>query len=289
MSNFNVFRRKTQIAACCAIKHRSSFIENGTSSTIIYHVRRSVDKPAALIMTDKEGPDTTLVYTYKEARSCDELLKGDYFIWKDEYYFVFEDVRKVQQVGYKKQKTYQCNVEFEIGNTKYWAYYVSSLSSYVGEGLESKLNIADQEKPILVIPHQDVIKLGATGIIDGKPWKIVDIDFITNKGIDYCSLELDFIQKNTEDLCTGDCEDCEVKQDCDDYKVKHPNEGINTIHCGQPITTMTEDGYFVCGEAEIVERTANKVVFIVPFGVAEVEVAIKSNGEIIKTKYKVVI
>lgn len=289
MGNFDLFRRKTQIAACCAVKYRSDFIENGTSSITIYHVRRSADKSAALIITDKEGPDTSLVYTYKDTNSTNELLKGDYFIWQNKYYFVFEDVSIVRDTGYKKQKAYQCNVNFEINKQTYWAYYVSSLAGYVGEGFQAKISIADSEKPILIVPHQDWVKLGTTIVINGKPWKIIDIDFTTNHCIDYCSLELDFIQKNAEELCDCDCEDCEICGDCDDCKIKYPNKDENTIHCGQEITLSTEDGYFVCEEADIIKRSSNEVIFIIPFGIKEVEIKIKKDAEIISTKYKVVI
>lgn len=58
-----------------------------------------------MIITDKEGPDTSLVYTYTERAKNNELLKGDYYTWKNNTYLVYEDIDLVREVNYKKQKS----------------------------------------------------------------------------------------------------------------------------------------------------------------------------------------
>ena len=79
MSNFDLFRTKMGYSENCRLTYESSFITEGTSAVIIHVLRLNDDKQAALIMTDKEGPDTTYVFTYKGTLPHNELLKSDYF------------------------------------------------------------------------------------------------------------------------------------------------------------------------------------------------------------------
>ena len=97
---------------CCRLKYESSFITNSTGSTTIYHVRTQTDRSAALVINDKEGPDSQIVFTDDLDDKDLNLKKGDYFIWKDKHYFVYEDYDVVREVNYIKQKAYECNVDF---------------------------------------------------------------------------------------------------------------------------------------------------------------------------------
>ena len=92
MSSYNTFRRKINISENCIANYESSFIIEGTSAVKIYSLRLNAFKQAAMIISDKEGPDTSLVYTYKERAKQQELLKGDYYTWNNNTYLVYEDI-----------------------------------------------------------------------------------------------------------------------------------------------------------------------------------------------------
>ena len=151
MSTFDLFRKKQQNSEDCRNKFESSFILEGTSAVVIHSLRLNVNKQAALIITDKEGPDTSLVFTYKEQVKDNELLKGDYYSWKNNIYLVYEDIDLVREVDYKKQRCYQCNASFTYNDEEYYGYYVSSLAKYVDTTLQDDLIITDNDKPILVL------------------------------------------------------------------------------------------------------------------------------------------
>lgn len=273
MSSFDLFRTKIQNSENCRIKYESSFILEGTSAVIIHVLRLNADKQAALILTDKEGPDTSLVYTYKEHNAANELIKTDYFTWNNNTYFVYEDVDIVRDVNYKKQKAYQCNVSFQVGEHCYCAYYVSSLSKYVDTTLQSNLNITDNDKPILILPQYDWLEVGLKIIIKGKPYKIIDFDIITNDKIAYISLDRDFIDKQEdkvavdEEFLTGDV-----------FKAGIENE------------LSIQYGYFKTNPSvEIISKTVTVVKFIIPYGISTIDIWTKDvNKQDILTTYKVV-
>lgn len=270
MSTFDLFRKRQQNSENCRNKFESSFILEGTASTVVYSLRLNVNKRAALIINDKEGPDTTLVFTYKEQDNNDELLKGDYYQWNDNIYLVYEDISLVRDVLYKKQKSYQCNVNFTVNNSKYYGYYVSSLTKYVDTTLQQNLNITDNDKPILVLPQLDWIAVGIKIVINGKPYKIIDFDAITNDGIVYCSLDRDFISKH---------EDIVEKQE------------NNVLYAGIENTIKTNYGYFKTDcTVELLSKTYTDVKFKIPYGITTISITTKdaAKNDIVSI-YKVVI
>lgn len=275
MSKFNAFRRKLDINKNCIEKYESSFIIEGTSAVNIYSLRLSAYKQAAIIITDKEGPDTSLVYTFKEQTKEQELLKGDYYIWNDNTYLVYEDVQIVLDAKYKKQKSYQCNVSFnyncDCGYGTYFGYFVSSLAKYVDTSLQGNLNITYNDKPILILPMREWVKIGTHLVIDNKPYKIIEFDATTNKGIAYCSLDRDFINKQ-EDV----------------VKIE-PEE--NVLIAGIEQNLSIQKGYFKTScKVDIVSKTNDNVKFIIPYGIESITVNTKDiDGNNIDTVYKVVV
>ena len=271
MSTFNLFRKKQQYNEDCRSKFESSFILEGTSAVVIRSLRLNVNKQAALIITDKEGPDTCLVFTYKEQVKNNELLKGDYYSWNDNTYLVYEDIDLVREVAYKKQRSYQCNVSFDYNGTTWHGYYVSSLAKYVDTTLQSNLNITDNDKPILILPQVEWMSVGAKIIIGGKPYKIIDFDAITNSGIVYCSLDRDFISKQ------------------EDVIVEKPTGNVLTAGIESQLNTAF--GYFKSDvDVEIVSKTYTSVKFIVPYGIDKITITTKDElRNDIVNEYKVVI
>lgn len=260
MSKYNAFRRKLDISENCIANYESSFITDGTSAVKIYSLRLNSYKQAAIIITDKEGPDTSFVYTFKERVKECELLKGDYYTWNNNTYFVYEEVPVVLEGKYKKQRSYQCNVVVHCGDSCCGGYFVSSLAKYTDTTLQSNLNITDNDKPILVLPDCDWADNGTKIVIKNKPYKIIAVDNITNSGIAYCSLDRDFLNK-FEDVVP---------------------ELENVLIAGIEQELSIENGTFETNyKVEIVSKTADRVVFIIPYGLNEITI----NG----TTHKVVV
>lgn len=173
------------------------------------------------------------------------------------------------QTLYKKQLAYQCNVECEVGEQSFGGYYSSSLKKTIDQGLDKDISLLDKEKPILIAPTQDLIQIGQTLIINGKPWHIVEIDFTTNKGISYCSLELGWISKS-EDIA-------ETKP-------------TNCFAANQEIEIATEDGYFETDAAiDIIDIGINKIVIKIPYGIDSITYFVKADGQILQITKQVVV
>jgi hypothetical protein len=191
-------------------------------------------------------------------------------------FFVYEDVIIARDVSYIKQRAYQCNAKVYIlendnfgRDDDFGGYFISSLRSYVDVDFQQKLNVSDKEKPILVMPSADWIKIGAKVEVGGKPWKVIDYDSITNPGITYMSLERDFFKKGSDIV---------------------ENTDTKILHAGIENTITTQDGYFNSSSPLIIKsRTASSVVFEIPYGIENVSITTMEN-DIEKTiNYKVVV
>lgn len=280
MSKFDLFRTRMANEEVCRQKFETRFITDGAAPITIHILRLEDDRDATMVFTDAEGPDAAIVFTPKQQTKENNLLKTDYYIWDNKMFFVYEDVIIPREVSYIKQKAYQCNAKVEIleladkdcfclDDEECGGYFISSLRSYVDVDFQQKLNVTDKESPILIVPYKDWVKIGTKLSIGGKPWKIIDFDAITNPGIAYISLERDFFKKGSDVV---------------EYN------GANTIKAGIEYTVETQDGYFNSSSPLITKyKTANTVKFIVPYGIEECTIYIKTNGEIQERNYKVVI
>jgi len=94
MSNiYDVFRGVQAQKTSCYDERSAAFITEGVLSTDITHIRLNKNIKAAITFNDKEGPDDAIVYTNKITPSTDELSKGDYFIYDNGYYLVYENIK----------------------------------------------------------------------------------------------------------------------------------------------------------------------------------------------------
>ncbi len=250
MSKFGTFRRKHEVSESCQQKYESSFIFEGTGSAVIHHFRPNRNKKAAIILTDKEGPDISIIFTLKENKEDINLQKGDYYSWEDKIYFVYENVDLVREANFIKQKSYQCNVQFEVAGKTYYGYFVSSLQRYADTLLQKNIVISDTDKPVLILPHSDWICKDKKIVIGKKPYRIVSYDDMTNAGIVYASLDRDFISDE------GD-----------------PAVDVNRVRAGDEVTVAICNGYFDTDfEVEIIDLSLDSVTFRMPFGIDKIKV-----------------
>ena len=276
MSKFDLFRSRMANEEKCRQKFETSFITEGAAPIVIHILRLDEDRDATMVFTDAEGPDSAIVFTPKQVDREQDLLKTDYYTWDNKMFFVYEDVIIARDVSYIKQRAYQCNAKVYIlendnfgRDDDFGGYFISSLRSYVDVDFQQKLNVSDKEKPILIMPSADWIKIGAKVEVGGKPWKVIDYDSITNPGVTYMSLERDFFKKGSDMV---------------------ENTDINILHAGIENTITTQDGYFNSSSPLIIKsRTASSVVFEIPYGIENVSITTMEN-DIEKTiNYKVVV
>ena len=100
---------------------------------------------------------------------------------------------------------------------------------------------------------------------------VQEYDNITTDGIAYCSLEPSTISKEVTTEAA--------------YSNRVENQ-TNKLSKRTNIELITEDGHFKTNnKVDIIKLTNSKVIFSVPFGIKELIVETKQNGEVVSTVY----
>lgn len=89
-------------------------------------------------------------------------------------------------------------------------------------------------------------------LVKNKPYRIIEIDDITNPNISYCSLEFDFVDKQEN-----------IKEAVDEA----------ALLAGVIVTMSTQNGVFAASkDVEIVSLTSDEVKFKIPFGTDKITI-----------------
>ena len=280
---YDIFRSVQNKRKTCYDNRSAAFILEGKISQNIYHKRLNKDIKAALVFNDKEGPDEVSVFTLIE----DDLQKADYFIFDNVNYLVYENVKQTDQdMNHKKQKAVECNVTFNVNGSSYNAFFVSTMRRRNSPSFQGRQGILPDEAPLMIVPKTLGIQIGTSFTIEGKPWKVIDYDDITNSGISYLYIERSYQKKSEiaqepeEKIFIGEGETFEQSA-AQEFSLKPMVE----------YTFSTEDGHFASTpRVQVIKRTLKSVAFKVPFGIEEVTITTKdeNSGEIAKT-YQVVL
>jgi hypothetical protein len=167
MSNVYDTFRSVQQKRTTNYDHRSAaFITVGKLAKKITHKRRDEEISAALVFRHDEGPDEVLVYSFIE----DQLEKGDYFVFENNDYLVYEENRLSDpDINHKKQRAVECNVLFDFENEQYRGYFKSTLRRYNDENFEGRQVLVPEEKPLLMLPSTAILTINDEFLIEGKP------------------------------------------------------------------------------------------------------------------------
>lgn len=172
-------------------------------------------------------------------------------------------------------------------NDLYFGYFISSLSKYTDQEFSKNLLLTNAEKPILILPSFVWVREGVRILAGGKPWKIINIDNITNPNICYCSLDFDFVDKqpNVEEVAVED-----AMSGNDSVINGEDSEEERVLKASEKIIMRTTDAYFVASEpVNIVSKTASLITFMIPYGIKEITITTKNkNNEEVIERYKVV-
>ena len=113
-------------------------------------------------------------------------------------------------------------------------------------------------------------------VIKNRPWLVQEYDDISNPGITYYSLTPTTVSKTDRE---------ETSYIDNEHQKFESTEGIgHNIN----LTVPTENAYFKYNNSNIkvISRSANEVVFCLPFGVDEVTIDTKQEGKVVTTTYR---
>jgi hypothetical protein len=300
---YDIFRSVQKKRVTNYDERSAAFIMEGKMAKTIYHKRRQQSIKAALVFRHKEGPDEVLVYSLKK----DKLHKSDYFVYDDTNYLVYEEnILTDDEISYKKQKAVECNVAFHFNGNVYKGYFTSSVRRKDDPEFEGRQLLMPDENPLLILPTNSEITINSFFNIEGKPWNVVEVDYITNKGISYYYLERDFKRTIPEvepliEILSFANELEPLTQEGESpvpmMMLIEPNAAESDDITGEQelalrsmveYTFNTEGAYFsATPKVEVVSRTKEKIVFKVPFGIFQVSISTKNNGIIIEKVYQV--
>ena len=292
MSNvYDIYRSVQEKRKTCYDNRSAAFILEGKISQDIYHKRLDKNIKVALVFNHREGPDDVIVFSLNE----DELMKSDYFIFDDVNYLVYEDVKLTDKdVNYKKQRSVECNVSFEHNGINYKAYFLSSLRRTNDPDFKGREGLIPDEGPLLILPSSVNLNVNDYFHIEGKPWKIVEYDNITNKGITYFYLERDYTRNlsGEEEILEEELEIIEKDEEVT-QEFEEEGEGGPEVFSLRPMVeyTFTTEGAFFAStpRVDLISRSLTKIVFKVPFGISQVEITTEKDGKKVGKIYKVVI
>ena len=279
---YDIFRTVSKKRTACFDTRSAAFITQGKLSKDIYHKRKQKIIKAGLVYQYKEGPDEAIVYTFKK----DDLRKGDYFVYDHTDYLVYEDQKLVDEsVDHKKHRAVECNVSFSFEGEYYKGYFVSTIRRKSDPNLEGKQLLMPDEMPLLILPKNDALTINSIFLIEKKPWKIVEYDSITNKGITYYYLERDFARNSEEEI---EVETFSISEE--EVFVQEDVQEENTLRPFTEYTFVTEDGFFsAVPKVDIISKEKTKVSFEVPFGISEVAITTIVNEQQITKVYEVIL
>ena len=288
-SIYDIFRSVQEKRDTCYDERSAAFIIEGAMSKNIFHSRLNQDIPAALVFSHKEGPDEVIIYTLIK----DDLLKSDYFIYDSVNYLVYEQNKLTDaDITYKKQKAVECNVSFLFSGKTFVGYYKSSLRSTEDPSFEGRQLLMPDEMPLLILPTNDTITVNSEFIIEGKPFRVVEYDHITNKGITYYYLERGIIRTEPEvvEVKKRSFDQSTVIVQEDQSVVQVQDSPQLTLKAMVEYSFTTEDALFSSTPAvEIIKRTRSEIKFKVPFGINKVTISTRVSGLIVQNIYEVVI
>lgn len=266
MSSFSRFQDINQKRGIANQQTDTRFIMKGYPSILIKSV--DTDEELAACVVNHQEKDSAYIYTRKES----PIEVGSVWGAKGLKWLISEEIIIIKDVNWHKYAALLCNVEVN----GLWGYFISPERKHVAVSLRDEVLLQSQQKPILVL-GADALGIGDKFIIKDRAWMVQEKDNLA--GVVYYSLVATTINKG---------EDYQVEVDTRVAPQIVEDDDPLTFTPGQEVVVNTEGGVFKvnCSSVEVISRTANEVVFIVPFGVDEVEVTTLLDGELITETYR---
>ncbi len=269
MNSFERFKNK-QKRRDAAVEHTNArFVFTAYNTTVITDGQTEIE---AAVVSQQEK-DKGYIYTHFQ----DTLVPGQVWETNNLHFLIVEEIINIKDTDYHKYYALLCNVDLGIT----WGYFRSNLN--IKEEQETVL--ISRQNPTLTIPSA-ILDFEDKIVLQNRPWIIQEYDSISQPGVTVYSLKASTVSK-------------EEKQNSASYIVKPEREEAvitteeieisdteKAIGFEIPITLATHGGYFKYdAPINIIKRTGNAVTFTLPFGVEEVHVSVKQNGEVVTYHY----
>ena len=259
MNSFQRFQERNKKGMVATQSYNSQFIKNGLQSTLI--VGPAGEKMQAAVV-NKQEQDYAYIYTDLN----NSLACGSTWVVKDLHFIITKEITTIQDVNWRKYHALICNVNI---NDTDWGYFKGPGKTFIEVKVSNNI-LESSQRPVLVV-REGLLQLKDKIVLKGRPWLVQEYDNITTDGIAYCSLEPSTISKEitTESTYNNMVE-----------------TRTNKLSKRTNIELTTEDGHFKTNnKVDIIKLTNSKIIFTVPFGIKELIVETKQNGEVVSTVY----
>ena len=274
MSNFNRFQEKNKIRANSINGGNSLFIDNGYNSRIITNLKSNIKLHAAIV--NEQEKDSAYIYTHLN----EPLTIGSMWEAKSLYFLITEEIIIMKDVQWHKYLAVLCNCNFD----GIWGYFKGPEETYINIALKHNTYLTSLQKPLIILP-ENTIHFGDKIVIKNRPFLVQEIDNISVPGISYCSL-----QPTTISIADKQEDKSFYIVKASQYKntSKENTNNIKYFYPNKEYIETTTDGYFITKNTNIniINRTADKVIFSIPFGIQEVNITTNKDGEEVTITYR---
>lgn len=260
------------------IRHKILYTENNEPLSIdITPVDFATEIQAAVV--NQQEKDKAYIYTQLDT----PLPMGSIWGAKTLCWLIAEEIITIKDVNWHKYLSYLCNIQVE----DVWGYFIGPEKRYVNIANEKDASLESLQKPVLVLP-EGILGFKDKIVIKDRPWQVQEWDAISSPGLIYYSLRATTISKEVAEEHEGEDVYIERAKNETTPIITAPTEinNKNIINNNIDITVSTEEGYFKYNKKIAVKRhTATQVIFSIPFGITEVTIQTKKDGEVVSTTY----
>jgi len=280
MNSFERFKKLNQDRVVANDNISTKFVFNGYPSTTITSTT-GVAKTAAIV--NRQEKDLAYIYTY----TSDPLDIGSVWSAKNCHWLISEEFVIIKNVKFHKYLAYLCNTQ--VGTN--YGFFKGPQESAINVALKEKVLLQSQQHPILILGGQP-LNIDDKILISNRSFTVQEMDNISTAGITYYTLKLGTMSKDKSGSATTGVIEQPVIENPDIISTPtyNPTTGKYKISAGIPITLSTENGYFLSSNKEVKSSnlSSTSVTFAIPFGVDEVTITTKSNGQNVVTNYEVI-
>lgn len=260
------------------IRHKILYTENNEPLSIdITPVDFATEIQAAVV--NQQEKDKAYIYTQLDT----PLPMGSIWGAKTLCWLIAEEIITIKDVNWHKYLSYLCNIQVE----DVWGYFIGPEKRYVNIANEKDASLESLQKPVLVLP-EGILGFKDKIVIKDRPWQVQEWDAISSPGLIYYSLRATTISKEVAEEHEGEDVYIERAKNETTPIITTPTEvnNKNIINNNIDITVSTEEGYFKYNKKIAVKRhTATQIIFSIPFGITEVTIQTKKDGEVVSTTY----
>lgn len=260
------------------IKHKLLYAKGNEPLTIDITPADFPTEIQAAVVNQQEK-DKAYIYTQLNS----SLPIGSIWGAKTLCWLIAEEIITIKDVNWHKYLSYLCNIQVE----DVWGYFIGPEKRYINITNEKDASLESLQKPVLVLP-EGILGFKDKIVIKNRPWQVQEWDAISSPGLIYYSLRATTISKEVAKEHEGEDVYIEHAKNETTPIITTPIEvnNKNIINNNIDITISTEEGYFKYNKKIAVKRhTATQVVFSIPFGITEVTIQTKKNGEVVSTTY----